>query len=137
MTKIQVLIVLSLMVFLSMSQRNPITPEADIVIEPKEQLHFPEKKDIDKRQIEAQKQIGKAIDILAPWNLKICSTCAGLKFFAIKAGNNAGTILRYLTVGANPCAGPLNYIPPTGPSGRPGNNQLFVATQLQDETWLL
>lgn len=78
-----------------------------------------------------------AIDILAPWNLKICSTCLGLKYYAIRAGNNAVTTLKYLTVGSNPCVGALNYLPPTGPSGRPGNNQLFVATQLQDETWLL
>jgi hypothetical protein len=61
----------------------------------------------------------------------MCTTCESLKYFAIKAGNNNSTTLSYMKVGST-CLGSLNFGPPTGPSGRPGNDQLFVATQLQD-----
>lgn len=66
----------------------------------------------------------------------MCSVCQGLKYFAIRWGSNTFTTLRYLTVGTT-CLGTLNYVAPSGSSGQPGNNQLFIATQLQDETWLL
>lgn len=61
----------------------------------------------------------------------MCSTCESLKFFGIKFGDNNTTSLKYLTVGSF-CLGALNFAAPTGPSGRPGNDQLFIATQLQD-----
>lgn len=66
----------------------------------------------------------------------MCTTCESLKYFAIKAGSNTITVLKYMTYSST-CTGSLNFLPPTGPSGRPGNDQQFIATQLQDETWLL
>lgn len=66
----------------------------------------------------------------------MCATCESLKYFAIKFGNNNNAVLNYLTVAAS-CLGTLTLTPPTGPSGRPGNDQQFIATQIQDETWLL
>lgn len=81
-------------------------------------------------------QLGSAIDVLLNFNLKMCSTCDSLKYFSIKYGPNNVNTLKYLTVGAT-CLGLLSFQSPSISAGRPGTNQQFIATQLQDETWLL
>lgn len=87
-------------------------------------------------EVEQQTKISAALDVLFQSNLKLCTTCDSLKFFAIKYGPNSNPTLSYLTV-APSCTGTVNFQSPSGPSGRPGNNQQFIATQIQDETWLL
>ena len=81
-------------------------------------------------------ELSSSIDVLLKWNLKMCSTCESLKYFGIRFGPNSVSTLRYATVSSS-CSGSINLLPPTAPSNRPGNDQLFLATQLQDETWLL
>jgi hypothetical protein len=66
----------------------------------------------------------------------MCSTCESLKYFAIRQGGNDATTRSYLKVSTT-CSGSVQFVPPTDSSGRPGNDQLYIATQLQDETWLL
>lgn len=78
------------------------------------------------------RQMSQAIDILINNNIKMCTTCDSLKFFAFKKGSSTTTTLEYLTVSVN-CVGNLTFTAPTGSSsGRPGNNQLFIATLLLD-----
>lgn len=62
----------------------------------------------------------------------MCSTCQSLKFFAIRPLSSTS---QYLTVSST-CSGTVSFSSAPA-SGRPGNNQLLVATQLSDETWLL
>ena len=81
-------------------------------------------------------ELSSSIDVLLKWNLKMCSTCESLKYFGIRFGANSVSSLNYATVSSS-CSGNINLLPPSTPSGRPGNDQLFLATQLQDETWLL
>ena len=81
-------------------------------------------------------ELSSSIDVLVKWNLKMCSTCQSLKYFGIRFGPNSVSTLNYVTV-APSCSGSVNLLPPSAPSLRPGNDQLFLATQLQDETWLL
>lgn len=101
-----------------------------------QELDYVPRDEKENRYAEEYRKISASIDILINWNIKLCSTCESLNYFAIKFGPNSITTLNYLTV-AGTCAGTINLLPPSGPSGRPGNNQLLIATQLQDETWLL
>lgn len=63
--------------------------------------------------------------------------CQSLKHFAIRFGTNGDAPQKYLTSPAACAKGSLNILPATGPSNRPGDNQLFYAYQLTDKTWVL
>ena len=76
-------------------------------------------------------QLSSAIDLFINLNIKMCTTCESLKFFGIKMGSNNAATLQYLTV-SSACVGSLSFAVPGTSSGRPGNNQLFIATQLSD-----
>ena len=76
-------------------------------------------------------QVSSAIDVFINANIKMCSTCESLKFFGIKMGSNNVSTLQYLTV-SSACVGSLSFAVPSTSSGRPGNNQLFIAPLLGD-----
>jgi hypothetical protein len=69
-------------------------------------------------------------------NFSLCSTCEGMRYFAIRYGTNSGLSLNYVTVSSS-CSGAINAAQGSGFVSRPGDNQLFISTQLFDESWLL
>ena len=69
-------------------------------------------------------------------NINSNMICQSLKYFAFRAGTNNDATKKYLTSPAACGAATLNFLASTGPSGRPGNNQLFISYQMTDKTWL-
>ena len=70
-------------------------------------------------------------------NLTLCTTCESLKYFAIKFGTNGGALagLSYATVSPS-CTGSINAVQGSGFASRPGDNQLYISTQLLDLSWV-
>lgn len=122
---------------------NPII--TDVIIMADDRMTFPveypEQKpsDPDDVKVPKKKPINQPFDpkdkgINLNYGTNICQS---LKHFAIRFGSNADATQKYLTYPLVCGSSNLNILPATGPSNRPGNDQLFFAYQLSDKTWLL